>query len=170
MAASPRKRFALDTNVVLDLGAGDDYANEFRELARFHGYSLHLPPTVIGQLDFIASEDGSVRSRFAQEALDKIPEWGFGLASRSEIGTDIAERFAHELIVRQLLPLEEVADGWILAETALSEIPVLVTSDHHFLDMDDNLLLQAFQDADLAAVRPAHPKGLLRALRLIANR
>jgi len=40
-----------------------------------------------------------------------------------------------------------------------------VTSDRHLLDIDDDRLLLAFNEADLAPVRPAHPKRLLRALR-----
>jgi len=40
-----------------------------------------------------------------------------------------------------------------------------VTSDKHPLDSDEDALLLAFNEADLAPVRPVHPKRLLRALR-----
>ena len=55
-------------------------------------------------------------------------------------------------------------DGLILAETSLVEIPLLVTSDKHLLDIDEDALLLAFNEADLAPVHPVHPKRLLRVL------
>jgi len=45
-----RKRLALDTNLVLDLAGEADFAHEFREVFHGRGYSLHLPPTVLGEL------------------------------------------------------------------------------------------------------------------------
>jgi hypothetical protein len=56
-------------------------------------------------------------------------------------------------------------DGLILAETSLAGIPLLVTSDKHLLNIDEDALLLAFNEADLAPVHPVHPKNLLRALR-----
>jgi len=47
----------------------------------------------------------------------------------------------------------------------LAAIPLLVTSDKHLLDIDEDALILAFNDADLTPVRAAHPKRLLRALR-----
>jgi len=35
----------------------------------------------------------------------------------------------------------------------------------HLLDIDDDALLLAFNEADLSPVHPAHPKNLLRAVR-----
>ena len=40
-----------------------------------------------------------------------------------------------------------------------------MSSDKHLLDKDEEALLLAFNEADLAPVHPAHPKRLLRALR-----
>jgi hypothetical protein len=40
-----------------------------------------------------------------------------------------------------------------------------VTSDRHLLDIDDDALLLAFNQADLSPVLPVHLKRLLRALR-----
>ena len=40
-----------------------------------------------------------------------------------------------------------------------------MTSDKHLLDIDEDALLLAFNEADLAPVHPVHPKSLLRALR-----
>jgi hypothetical protein len=69
------------------------------------------------------------------------------------------------LIDSSLIPQAEQNDGKILAQTSLVKIPLLVTSDKHLLDIDDNELLLAFNDADLSPVHPSHPRRLLKALR-----
>jgi len=47
----------------------------------------------------------------------------------------------------------------------VAEIPLLVTSDKHLLNIDEDALLLAFNDADLSPVHPSHPRRLLKALR-----
>jgi len=64
-----------------------------------------------------------------------------------------------------LIPETEQNDGKILAQTSLAKIPLLVTSDRHLLDVDEDALLLAFNEADLLPVHPSHPKRLLKALR-----
>ena len=86
----------------------------------------------------------------------------FDLDSTAEA---ICEQFVRGLLRQRLLPEDEFNDGLILAESSLAKIPLLVTSDKHLLDIDENSLLLAFNEADLPPVRPVHPKNLLRALR-----
>jgi hypothetical protein len=81
------------------------------------------------------------------------------------VGHGITEEFARRLIGHELLPEDEFNDGVILAETSLANIPVLVTSDHHLLDISPEDLQPEFVAAALAPVTIAHPKALLRALR-----
>jgi hypothetical protein len=69
------------------------------------------------------------------------------------------------LVHKRLIPEDEFNDGLILAETSIEQIPLLVTSDKHLLDIDENALLLAFNEADLSPVHPVNPKRLLRALR-----
>ncbi len=69
------------------------------------------------------------------------------------------------LIDSRLIPETEQNDGKILAQTSLMEILLLVTSDKHLLDVDEDALWLAFNEADLPPVHPAHPKRLRRALR-----
>ena len=77
----------------------------------------------------------------------------------------IGRGFAQRLIRANLLPPDEINDAMILAETALAEIPVLVTRDQHLLDIEEVDLLVCLQSADLPPVKPAHPRSLWRALR-----
>ena len=52
----------------------------------------------------------------------------------------------------------------ILAETALADIPALVTSDADLLDIDETKLALEFESADLPLVQICHPKRLLKAM------
>ena len=61
------------------------------------------------------------------------------------------------------LPEGELNDGLIVAETALANVPVLVTSDRHLLDIDPQHLSACLADSDLPRVEIAHPKDLLAA-------
>jgi len=78
------------------------------------------------------------------------------------IGHGITERFSQRLMNAGLLPEGEFNDGLILAETALAEIPVLVTSDADLLDIEEAALRVQFEEADLMPVQVFHPKPLLR--------
>jgi hypothetical protein len=77
----------------------------------------------------------------------------------------LCEQFVRRLLHRRLLPDDEFNDGLILAESSLAGVPLLMTSDKHLLDIDDDALRLAFNEADLFPVQPAHPKRLMRALR-----
>lgn len=165
MVANPKRQLSLDTNVLLDLAHGRDFAQEFREEFQRRGYALMLAPTVLVELEYLLTF-GSARERaLAEKAYDQAEKWCLTSFDLPEIRLAIAEEFSRRLQHQGLLPTEEFHDGLILAETALGDIPMLVTSDRHLLDIDDDALLMAFNEADLPPVRPAHPKRLVKALR-----
>ena len=60
-------------------------------------------------------------------------------------------------------PQKSLALAW--CKTSLAGIPLLVTSDKHLLNIDEDALLLAFNEVELTPVHPVHPKRLLRALR-----
>jgi predicted nucleic acid-binding protein len=165
MAASPKKSLALDTNLLLDLAGEKDFAHEFKEEFSRRGYALLVPPTVIAELAFFSSLKAAPQREIANVALDKMNVWKCQPFTLSSTQVAIAIRFAARLMDAFLLPETEANDGKILAQTALAKIPLLVTSDKHLLDVDEDALLLAFNDADLLPVHPSHPKRLLRALR-----
>lgn len=125
-----------------------------------------LPPTAANELHLIFTHGGSaVERELARTALIHLLQWGirpFDLDSTAEA---ICGQFVRGLLQQCLLPDDEINDGLILAETSLAKIPLLVTSDKHLLDMDENALVLASNEADLLPVHPVHPKNLLRALR-----
>ncbi len=151
---------------MLDLADGADFAHAFREAFQDFSYAFRLPPTAALELHENSLHAPTPRKRqLARIALSKLRVWGVRTFDLSPIQQAIAERFALKLAERRLLPTEEFNDAVILAESSLAEIPLLVTSDGHLLDIDEDALLLAFNEADLFPVRPVHPKRLLRALR-----
>jgi PIN domain len=159
------KPLALDSNLPLDLAEGLDAAHTFREILQERGYALIIPPTVVTELTFKAEDkENPAKAALAMRALQSLREWGIQPFDLKSVGHGIAEEFSRRLIDRCLLPEEEFNDGVILAETALFGIPVLVTSDHHLLDIPGENLRVEFDAADLAPVLVTHPRDLLRAL------
>ena len=165
MAASPKKSLALDTNLLLDLAEGKDFAHEFKEEFSRRNYSLFVPPTVVAELAFFVSLQDAPQHEIARVALEKIGVWKCQPFALSSTQLAIGIRFATRLMDAALIPETEPNDGKILAQTSLAGIPMLVTSDKHLLHIDEDALLLAFNEADLVPVHPAHPKNLLRALR-----
>jgi predicted nucleic acid-binding protein len=165
MAAGQKKSLALDANVLIDLAEERDFAHEFREAFASRGYSFLIPPTVIAELDFLASVGSDPQRRLADISLEKITSWGCRPFTLSSTDLAIANRFALRLLDLQLIPEAEANDGKILAQASLAGIPLLATSDKHLLDISEDALLLAFNEADLPPVHPAHPKRLMRAMR-----
>jgi hypothetical protein len=125
-----------------------------------------LPPTATHELYTIFTEVGRGAEReVAGIALAHLTQWSirpFDLDSAAEA---VCRQFVRSLIQQGLIPEDEFNDGLILAETSFEQVPLLVTSDKHLLDIDEDALLLAFNEADLSPVHPVHPKRLLRALR-----
>ncbi len=165
MAPNPKKQLSLDTNVLLELADGGEVAADFRETFRAHGYILAVTPWAVAELHLIEADAERNEAKLAARALDKLRTWGIKPFDLPEVSRAIARQFAQEAIRKRLLPPEELSDGRILAETAVAAIPVLVTFDKHLLDIDDDELRLALNEADLPTIAIVHPGRLLRALR-----
>ena len=113
-----RKRLALDTNIPLDLAAGEDFAHAFIEAFREKGYALQVPPTVVQELSFLAFTAGGMKRERALAALRNLRAWGIEPYDLQSVGHGITEQFAHRLIEKRLPPEAEFNDGLILTETA----------------------------------------------------
>jgi hypothetical protein len=164
MVASPNKQLALDANLLLDLAGGRDFAEEFREEFQMRGFALVVPPTVIAELALLASLGTNLQRSCANIALETMRDWKCQPIALSSTELAIALEFSRRLLVLRLIPDTEQNDGKILAQASLARVPLLVTSDKHLLDIDDDALSLAFQEADLWPVHPVHPKRLLKAL------
>jgi hypothetical protein len=142
-----------------------DFAHEFKEEFSSRSYSLLVPPTVVAEPAFFASLKDAPQQEIACVALEKMSVWKCQPFTLSSTQLTVAIRFAARLMESSLIPETEQNDGKILAQTSLAEIPLLVTSDKHLLNIDEDALLLAFNEADLSPVHPVHPKRLLRVLR-----
>jgi len=155
-----KKRLALDTNVLFDFAAKHDFALTLLEICQERNYSLQVPPTVVQELTHAALNQGNP---LALTALSQLRGWGLEPFDLVSVGHGIAEQFVKRLHERILLPDSESNDGFVLAETSLGEIPVLVTSDRHLLDIDPEELRVCFEDSDLRPVHVVHPRRFLAA-------
>jgi hypothetical protein len=165
MAPAAKKQLALDANVPLDLAAEDSGVIDFHAAFIRRGYALRIAPTALQEIH-VLHECGDPREKeLALTALENMLAWQIHPFNLTPVGHALTERFAQTLIDRKLLPEGEYNDGMILAETALAEIPVLVTSDHHLLEIEETALRVAFDDCGLSHVAALHPFRLFKALR-----
>jgi predicted nucleic acid-binding protein len=165
MAAPGKKKLlALDTNLLFDLAADKDFAHTFREVYQERGYVLVVPPTVIHELAYCALEKQCPETPLALKALQQMRFWNLSPFDLKSVGHGITKQFSEKLLRVGLLPEGEFHDGLILAETALANIPALVTSDADLLDIDASKLAVEFEAADLPPVQICHPKLLLKAM------
>ena len=160
--AAQKKQLSLDANIAFDLSEAKESAFDFPEFLQSKGYALVLPPTAVHELHvFLTGGDGQAERELAQTALTHLLEWGIRPFDLDATEEAICEQFVRGLLSQRLLPEDAFNDGRILAETSLAKIPMLVTSDRRLLDIDEDALLLAFNEADLAPVHPVHPKRLL---------
>ena len=88
MAGSPKKRLALDANLLLDLAEGKDFAHEFRDEFHARGYELLVPPTAAGELNVLsASTAANLREPMPVKSCSSSAP---GNASRSRCRTPIS--------------------------------------------------------------------------------
>jgi len=165
MAGRLRRQLALDTNLLLDLAEGKDFAQDFREDFQRLGFELLVSPTAAGELNILSLHGHEPQKTFSSRALRSLRDWKCQTFTLSDTSLVIAELFSNRLLELGLIPMDEQNDGRILGETSLASIPLLVTSDKHLLDIEEESLLRALNEADLPLVHPVHPKRLLKALR-----
>lgn len=166
MAGLTQRKLSVDANLVFDLARKREFAHEFREVFQARGYVLVLPPTAVYEVHIIRTDGDKAADRdLATTALRNLKQWGIRPFDLDDTSEAIAEEFARSLLRKHLIPEDELDDGLILAETSLAKIPMLVTSDRHLLDIDADVLLMAFNQADLMPVHPVNPRQLLKALR-----
>lgn len=157
--APHRPRFALDTNVLIDLGEGLPFAQRF--LATFRSSGLAVPPTVVQELVFIATTNHPAK-KHALVALENMRRWNILPFDLIAVGHGITEVNARKLMASGILPDGEFNDGLIVVETSLACISTLITSDIHLLGINPPRLAQKLAEFDLANVSIYHPRDFLR--------
>ena len=165
MAPAAKKQLALDANVLLDLADQNPGILSFHRAFLRRGYELWVAPTALQEISILSEKSESTEKTLALTALQNMLAWRIHPFNLKAVGHGLTKRFSEILISKKILPENECNDGMILAETALCEIPVLVTSDHHLLEADEAALRIAFDECGLSHVAPVHPVRLFEALR-----
>ncbi|MBI2946130.1 MAG: hypothetical protein HYY23_00655 [Verrucomicrobia bacterium] len=120
---------------------------------------------MVAELYCLHSHGDPEERRLASLSLAQIASWDIQVFPLTNIQRAVARRFASAIIVCGLLPASEINDAFILAETAAAEIPLVVSSDNHLLEIDHDILREVCVEADFAPVFPVNPRRLLRAIR-----
>ena len=157
--APQRPRFALDTNVLIDLGEGKPFVQRF--LATYRNSGLVVPPTAVQELVHIATSAHKANDH-ALTALKNMRRWNILPYDLISVGHGITEVNARKLMLSGILPQDELNDGLILVETAFGGIRNLITSDHHLLAINPAMLVQKLEEFDLPHVSIYSPKDMLR--------
>ena len=106
MAESLKRRLALDTNLLLDLAEGKNFAEEFREEFQARGYEFLVAPTVAGELNALSIYGGELQRTFANRALQSLRGWKCQPYPLSETYLAVADRFSSRLSELKLIPEE----------------------------------------------------------------
>jgi hypothetical protein len=104
------------------------------------GVEFWVQATALQEFMDIFDNHNDTERALAATALDNLRAWGFKAKEGSGVGRAIEERIAERIREKGLLPWEERHDSFIVAEAALADATILLTSDEHMLGMDMNQL------------------------------
>jgi len=152
---------AVDTNFLIDLAADDDNALDCLAIIRkkLPSAPILVLPTVIQELADIASRRDESRSKLlAIKALQSILKpWGFRPVNYVPVGHGIVEETARKIRAGGLLPEEEINDSLIIAESALANVTLLISSDGHMKNIGHRKLKAILEGCDLTDTIIAPP-------------
>ena len=159
-------RLAADTNLLLDWA--DKVESVLDALAvideRLPQADKLVTPSTLDELAFLcdSGETQAVRqsARRAMRLLRERPR--FRPLLELVYPAETVESIASEIRLRRLLPAEEVHDSLILAEAALLDCGILLTSDGHLRGVDHEALSLVLNQFDLTAPVIATPREIAR--------
>lgn len=122
-------------------------------------------PTVLQELAHLAGNGKSKAVRaLAMTALQSLLSWGFEPLDLQPVGHGIVERIGDEIRFKGLLPEEERNDSYIIAEVALCECDVLVSSDTAITGVDQVNLSSILKGSHVKPVAILWPRQVVRVL------
>jgi len=119
-------------------------------------------PTVQHELANCVLRGDGQKSEAARKAIRLGQAWRITPVNLIAIRHGIAERIAERIREDGILPIEEVNDSLLLAESALLGCSMLLTSDEHLRGIDFERLTLALQAFDLSAPIIATPREIVR--------
>ena len=156
---------AVDTNVLLDLALEVEAVKDALDTVRkrIPGVRLVVPPTVLHELAFtVKSGDTEKKCQAAFRALSCLRQWGFEPLNLVPVGLGIVERIADALRHGGLIPTEEKNDSFIVAESALLDCRMLLSTDGHMRGIDLEQLTVTLHGFDVGVPLIATPREIVR--------
>lgn len=157
---------AVDTNIPLDLARR--VADVIDALAviekRIADARLIAPPTVALELAYLSefAEEDDLRTAAKIALRSLVPKWKIQPVNLVPVGHGIVDAIAAKIRERGLLPVEETHDALILAESALLECSILLTSDAHLREVDHTRLSLLLGESHVATPVIARPRDIVR--------
>ena len=151
---------AVDTNILFDLAQEVELVIDCLETIakRIPSSSIIVLPTVIVELRKRAKSGDPKEQAMAAEALSKILNpWGFVPVNFISVGHGIVEQIGRKIRARGLIPEEEIHDSFVVAEAALYGATMLVSSDSHIKDIDQQILKIELDASDVHCPLIASP-------------
>ncbi len=159
-------RLAADTNVLVDIEDGvEDVLDALSVIERrLPNADWLVTPSVLDELASLcdSGETERLRKSSRRALLHLRSQIRFRPLLSLPFGEDLAEHIANECRRRGLLPVEEVHDSLILAESALLDCGILLTSDEHLRAIDHEEATLLLRKYDLVAPVIATPKEIAR--------
>ena len=163
MADSAKKSplVAVDTNVLLDQATDDELVLDALDTLRrrLPAVVFIVTPTVIEEIVLKAERgDTPTDQRLARRVLASlIQPWGFQPVNFIPVRRGIVAEIASRLRREKLIPDTEMNDSLLVAEAALVEATLLLSSDAHIKDIDYARLKLVLDAADVSTPLIASP-------------
>lgn len=144
--------FAIDTNFLLDLAEGDQTALKTLDTIRKRvpAATIVALPTVLDELANGVEKWTGAKHQLALTALVNLKQtWGIQPVDFIPAGHGLVELCADKIQSEGLLPPEERNDAFVVSEAALMDCRLLITSDHHLLEIDPSRLNATLKGRDL---------------------
>jgi hypothetical protein len=161
MAESQDKRCALDVNIFLDLAEGREFALGFLEVAKEKYCPLYVTPTAFIELELLVRDGTPQQKKAATISIASLHKWGVSVFDLKPVQHGFTKEFAQRLIRKCYLGEDEYDDGLILGEAGCFGIPILVTSDHHLLDIPRNVVTAELKASDFWPTVVVSPQGIV---------
>jgi predicted nucleic acid-binding protein len=151
---------AVDTNVVLNRAAEDEVIIDCVDTIkkRLQNVQIIILPTVILELTAIADDENDDAQMLAQKSLSSIIEpWEFLPVNCVPVGHGIVEQIGNRIRAKGLLPDEEIHDSFVIAEAALYGATLLISSDGHIKNINQQMLNIELKSCDVDCPLIASP-------------
>ena len=164
---------AVDTNVLLDEEDQDadvlDALKTIRE--RLPHAQFVVTETVFQELAWIYEHGATpLKSKLAKGALTNLLARGYTPMNLSPLERGILTEIGLKIRMKELVPHEEIGDSMVIAEAAWKGCEILLTSDGHILDANENIeaLWKILKDSDTEKhqIILSRPRTLVRTYRL----